>query len=102
MNLRQAARPGCVVVNATGVARATSSAATGDGCVVVPRELVRDVIVIAKGILIDDAHKRASCTTGLVSRLTRPSTPRRWRLSTPISSTAQSTHRLSEAVWRSE
>jgi regulator of RNase E activity RraA len=30
----------------------------GDGCVVVPQELARDVIVIAKGILIDDAHKR--------------------------------------------
>jgi 4-hydroxy-4-methyl-2-oxoglutarate aldolase len=30
----------------------------GDGCVVVPFELVRDVITIAKGILIDDAHKR--------------------------------------------
>jgi len=30
----------------------------GDGCVVVPQELVHDVIVIAKGILIDDAHKR--------------------------------------------
>jgi 4-hydroxy-4-methyl-2-oxoglutarate aldolase len=30
----------------------------GDGCVVVPHELVREVIVIAKGILIDDAHKR--------------------------------------------
>src|SRR5262245_42599016 len=30
----------------------------GDGCIVVPRELVHDVIVIAKGILIDDARKR--------------------------------------------
>jgi 4-hydroxy-4-methyl-2-oxoglutarate aldolase len=30
----------------------------GDGCVVVPHELVSDVIVIARGILIDDAHKR--------------------------------------------
>jgi regulator of RNase E activity RraA len=30
----------------------------GDGCVVVPMELVHDVIVVAKGILIDDAHKR--------------------------------------------
>jgi regulator of RNase E activity RraA len=30
----------------------------GDGCLVVPQELVRDVIVIAKGILIDDARKR--------------------------------------------
>jgi regulator of RNase E activity RraA len=30
----------------------------GDGCVVVPGELAHDVIVVAKGILIDDAHKR--------------------------------------------
>jgi regulator of RNase E activity RraA len=30
----------------------------GDGCLVVPQELVQDVIVIAKGILIDDARKR--------------------------------------------
>src|SRR5436190_4689492 len=30
----------------------------GDGCLVVPHELARDVIVIAKGILIDDARKR--------------------------------------------
>jgi 4-hydroxy-4-methyl-2-oxoglutarate aldolase len=30
----------------------------GDGCLVVPRELVHDVVVIAKGILIDDARKR--------------------------------------------
>jgi regulator of RNase E activity RraA len=30
----------------------------GDGCVVVPAEVVEDVITIAKGILIDDARKR--------------------------------------------
>src|SRR5579859_8746 len=30
----------------------------GDGCVVVPSELVQDVIVIAKGILLDDVRKR--------------------------------------------
>jgi len=30
----------------------------GDGCLVVPYELVHDVIVIARGILIDDARKR--------------------------------------------
>lgn len=30
----------------------------GDGCVVVPAEVVEDVIVIAKGILLDDARKR--------------------------------------------
>jgi regulator of RNase E activity RraA len=30
----------------------------GDGCLVVPHELVHDVVVIAKGILIDDAVKR--------------------------------------------
>lgn len=30
----------------------------GDGCLVVPQELVGDVVKIAKGILIDDAHKR--------------------------------------------
>ncbi len=30
----------------------------GDGCLVVPQELVHDVVVIAKGILIDDARKR--------------------------------------------
>jgi regulator of RNase E activity RraA len=30
----------------------------GDGCLVVPQELAHDVIVIAKGILIDDARKR--------------------------------------------
>lgn len=30
----------------------------GDGCLVVPQELARDVIIIAKGILIDDARKR--------------------------------------------
>jgi regulator of RNase E activity RraA len=30
----------------------------GDGAIVVPQELVRDVIKIAKGILIDDAPKR--------------------------------------------
>ena len=30
----------------------------GDGCLVVPQELTYDVVVIAKGILIDDARKR--------------------------------------------
>ena len=40
----------------------------GDGCVVVPYELVHDVIVIAKGILIDDAHKRLA----LYQRLGQP------------------------------
>jgi 4-hydroxy-4-methyl-2-oxoglutarate aldolase len=30
----------------------------GDGCLVVPAEVAQDVIVIAKGILIDDARKR--------------------------------------------
>jgi regulator of RNase E activity RraA len=30
----------------------------GDGCVVVPRELIQDVIVIARGILLDDVRKR--------------------------------------------
>src|SRR5438270_10093592 len=30
----------------------------GDGCLVVPQELVHDVVVIAKAILIDDARKR--------------------------------------------
>jgi regulator of RNase E activity RraA len=30
----------------------------GDGCLVVPAEVARDVIAIAKGILIDDARKR--------------------------------------------
>jgi regulator of RNase E activity RraA len=30
----------------------------GDGCVVVPHELAQDVVVIAKGILLDDVRKR--------------------------------------------
>jgi len=30
----------------------------GDGAIVVPMEVARDVITIAKGILIDDARKR--------------------------------------------
>ena len=31
----------------------------GDGCAVVPREIVQHVIVIAKGILLDDVRKRS-------------------------------------------
>lgn len=40
----------------------------GDGCVVVPHEIVREVITIAKGILIDDARKRR----GLYEKLGMP------------------------------
>jgi regulator of RNase E activity RraA len=40
----------------------------GDGCVVVPREVVQDVIVIATGILLDDVRKRR----GLYERLGLP------------------------------
>ncbi len=40
----------------------------GDGCLVVPSEVAHDVVVIAKGILIDDAKKRR----GLYQRLGMP------------------------------
>ncbi|MFZ0216734.1 MAG: RraA family protein [Candidatus Dormiibacterota bacterium] len=40
----------------------------GDGCIVVPAEVAEDVIVIAKGILIDDAKKRRK----LYERLNMP------------------------------